>query len=172
MSHIVIVGPSASGKDFLRRYLQKQGYKFQPSYTTRKPRNGELDGRDYHFISDKQFKEMSDAQLFIEAQRFGDKQYGTTKEQFYETKERCVFIMSPAGLRTLSAPDRKRIYVIYLNPSDQSVRLQRMKERNMTEREIQVRVQADKEQFQGFCMEDLYGIDVVDPWFHPERLIG
>ena len=47
---LIICGPTASGKTFLRKRLEDKGFKCDVSYTSREPRPGEVDGVHYHFI--------------------------------------------------------------------------------------------------------------------------
>ncbi len=50
---IAIVGKAASGKDHLRKQMIKRGMKFGVSTTSRAPREGEIEGKDYHFVSEE-----------------------------------------------------------------------------------------------------------------------
>ena len=62
---IVLVGESASGKSSIEKYfVDNYGYKKITSYTTRQPRNGEVDGKDYHFITEEQFKKLKKQGFF------------------------------------------------------------------------------------------------------------
>jgi guanylate kinase len=64
---IVISGPTASGKSTLwRRLVQRPGVRFSVSATTRPPRPDEVDGRDYHFISQTEFDRRVAAGDFLE----------------------------------------------------------------------------------------------------------
>ena len=55
---IILVGKAASGKDHLRKRFESRGFKYSVSYTTRPPREGEIDGKDYFFITDEQAKKI------------------------------------------------------------------------------------------------------------------
>ena len=55
---ICLVGKSCSGKDTVARELVKLGYEKILTYTTRPQRPSELDGVDYHFITENEFKDM------------------------------------------------------------------------------------------------------------------
>lgn len=75
----VLSAPSGSGKstvsDLVRRRLPDLVYSV--SYTTRRPRPGEVDGADYNFISEERFREMVEGREFLEwAEVFG-RRYGT-----------------------------------------------------------------------------------------------
>jgi len=80
MPPLVLCGPSGVGKSTLLKKLLaefKDCFGFSISHTTRSPREGELDGREYHFVS----KEYMDAAIargdFIESAQFSGNTYGT-----------------------------------------------------------------------------------------------
>ena len=71
---IVISGPSGSGKTTLSKKLLEMfpEYTYSVSATTRQRRDGEIEGKDYYFLTDKQFKDMIQAGQFMEyAEVFG-----------------------------------------------------------------------------------------------------
>lgn len=76
---VVISAPSGTGKTSLcLRLLQTLSRISRSiSYTTRKPREGEVDGRDYHFIDEGTFDRMVQAEDFIEWAQVFDHRYGT-----------------------------------------------------------------------------------------------
>jgi guanylate kinase len=82
----VIAAPSGAGKTSLVRALMKREPKlaFSVSYTTRPRRTGEVEGRDYHFVSDEEFLEMAARGAFIEHAEVFGKHYGTSREQIEE----------------------------------------------------------------------------------------
>ncbi|KAG8346356.1 putative Guanylate kinase 50S ribosome binding GTPase [Trypanosoma vivax] len=66
---IVFVGPSGCGKSTLIQYLLRewpQHFEFSVSYTTRKPRRGEVDGVHYHFVTREKFLKMLSDDAFVE----------------------------------------------------------------------------------------------------------
>ncbi len=75
----VIAAPSGAGKTSLVKALmdREPGLRFSVSYTTRKPRPAEVDGRDYHFITTAGFEHMIAAGEFLEHARVFDNYYGT-----------------------------------------------------------------------------------------------
>ena len=56
MNKVILIGKAAAGKDHMRKVLEGRGFTYGTSYTTRPPREGEIDGRDYYFISEEDFK--------------------------------------------------------------------------------------------------------------------
>ncbi len=84
----VISGPSGSGKTTLSREVIKRlgNLQFSVSYTTRKPRKGEIDGKDYHFISEDIFKEMVEGDKFAEYALVHGNYYGTPLDEIDKAK--------------------------------------------------------------------------------------
>jgi guanylate kinase len=80
-SLFIVSAPSGAGKSSLVKALlaEVQGIGLSISNTTRQPRPGELDGRDYHFISQPDFEAMRDAQGFLEWAYVHGNYYGTSK---------------------------------------------------------------------------------------------
>lgn len=77
----VIAAPSGAGKTSLLRALMRRrpGLAFSVSCTTRKPRPGEHDGKDYHFIDREGFERLAKAGEFIEHANVFGNLYGTRK---------------------------------------------------------------------------------------------
>jgi guanylate kinase len=75
----VIAAPSGAGKTSLVKALMEREprLRFSVSYTTRKPRATEIDGRDYHFITTDRFQEMVERGEFLEHAQVFDHLYGT-----------------------------------------------------------------------------------------------
>jgi len=76
----VIAAPSGTGKTTLcRRILaEDEGLELSVSHTTRTPREGEVDGASYHFVDPKAFRELVDADAFLEHADYGGNAYGTS----------------------------------------------------------------------------------------------
>jgi guanylate kinase len=79
----VITGPSGVGKGTLIRELLERidGLEVSVSATTRSPRPGEEDGRDYHFLSAEEFARRADANEFLEHAAYSGHRYGTLRSE-------------------------------------------------------------------------------------------
>ena len=77
----IVCAPSGAGKTTLVDALLKadSGIRLSVSYTTRQPRAGEVDGREYHFVSQEKFQEMSAAGAFLESALVHGNYYGTSQ---------------------------------------------------------------------------------------------
>ncbi len=79
---LVVSGPSGSGKTTLCRRLADEGEAhYSISCTTRSPRPGETDGRDYHFLTREKFLEKREAGEFLESAEVHGNLYGTLKSE-------------------------------------------------------------------------------------------
>jgi guanylate kinase len=78
----IVSAPSGTGKtSILKRVInQVEQLEFSVSHTTRLPRKGEQDGRDYHFVSRQVFERMIDENAFLEWATVHDNYYGTALE--------------------------------------------------------------------------------------------
>ena len=81
-SLVVVSGFSGAGKGTLMKNLlaKYNNYALSISCTTRKPREGELDGREYFFKTKEEFEEMISKDELVEYARYVDNYYGTPKE--------------------------------------------------------------------------------------------
>ena len=92
---LVISSPSGAGKTTLARRLAAEfDLRFSVSYTTRSPRPGEIEGKDYCFVSNQRFDEMVAAGEFAEWALVHGNRYGTsiaTVQQSMESGTDCLF---------------------------------------------------------------------------------
>ena len=80
-SLLVISGFSGVGKGTVaKKLVEKYGYSLSISATTRQPREGEVDGREYFFKTVDDFKNLIDYNGFIEYARYVDNYYGTPRK--------------------------------------------------------------------------------------------
>jgi guanylate kinase len=78
---IILSGPSGSGKDTILCELAKResDIKISISMTTRKPRDWEVDGKNYYFVEEKYFKRKLESEQILEFAQYGTNYYGTPK---------------------------------------------------------------------------------------------
>ncbi len=78
---IILSGPSGSGKDTILYELAKRerDIKISISMTTRKPRNWEVDGKNYYFVEEGYFKRKLESDQILEYAQYGSNFYGTPK---------------------------------------------------------------------------------------------
>lgn len=150
---IIICGKAGSGKDTLLKKLNED-YHRVVSTTTRPPREGEVDGKDYHFISVKDFHKKVKEGKFLEYSLFNDWWYGTQISDFEEDKIN-VFIANPDGIRTLLEKENFQVKIYYLIVSKKTRLLRQLnREKNPNVDEIIRRYQADEKDFDPYLKEN------------------
>ena len=148
---IILVGKAASGKDNLRKRFESRGFKYAVSYTTRPPREGEVDGKDYIFISDDEAKVLIESGFFYEYVIFNGWVYGTSVTQFHTDD---LFIMTPAGISHIKPEDRVSSFIIYIDIY-LFIRKKRLADRMMPGDTLTRRIEADELDFMEFNDYDL-----------------
>jgi len=153
MKRIILVGRGTSGKDYLRKRFETKGFKYQISYTTRPPREGEVDGVDCFFITQEKADEMTQKGEWKHLIYFNNWGYGTTKEQFYS--DDCpIFLFTPEAIELISEEDMKTSFIIYLDPPSRIIK-KRLSERKMPGDTAERRYKADVKQFKNFNTYDM-----------------
>ena len=91
----VISAPSGTGKTTILKKVMARlsGLVFSVSLTTRAPRPGERDGREYHFVSHADFEAMLDGDQFLEWASVHDNYYGTSRQAVAEELQRGLDVI-------------------------------------------------------------------------------
>ena len=148
----IISGPSGVGKStVLKALFQKRGnLYFSVSATTRGPREGEVDGVHYHFLSRETFKEWIEQDQFLEYAEFVENSYGTPKKYVYEAMEagRDVILDIEVQGAVLVKEKMPEVVRIYLAPPSWEELERRLRARGTDDEEtIQKRLRRAKEEF-------------------------
>jgi guanylate kinase len=125
-SIIVISAPSGSGKTTLVKRLLAAlpGLGFSVSYTTRPPRHGEKDGRDYYFVNRREFRRMIANQEFLEWAEIVGHLYGTATKQLraaQDVGEDILLDIDVQGHEQLRRKLPEAVSVFILPPSYQEL---------------------------------------------------
>lgn len=105
-SIIVLVGPSASGKNYFGELLNKEGVLNFVSDTTRPMRAGEVDGNDYNFISEQKFAGNLADGKYIQHNPVGVFNYGVNKCEVLsklDQSDSCLIVVAPQGVGQIKA---------------------------------------------------------------------
>jgi guanylate kinase len=126
----VITGPSGVGKGTLIGELLRRvpDLELSISATTRQPREGEVDGRDYHFLAAEQFEQRIEAKDFLEFATYSGNLYGTLRsevERRLSAGRSVVLEIEVQGARQVRAAMRESVQV-FIAPPDPSVLRQRL----------------------------------------------
>jgi guanylate kinase len=123
----VITGPSGVGKGTLiARLLERvPGLELSVSATTREPREGEVDGRDYHFLTPEEFDRRIEAEDFLEFATYSGHRYGTLRSEVSDriaAGRSVVLEIEVQGARQVRAAMRESIQVFIAPPDPASLR--------------------------------------------------
>ncbi len=121
---VVVMGPTGSGKGTLIKHILEEipTIEHTISVTTRKPRDNEVDGREYYFWSDSKFKDKVKAGDFLEWAEFAGFKYGTLKSEIIpRLKSNKVVIMEidlQGVEQLLKLIPRNNITLVYIDAGD------------------------------------------------------
>ena len=137
----ILSSPSGAGKTTVSRMLLRQDPRLRMSVsaTTRAPRPGEVDGRDYHFVDQQQFDRMAEGGEFLEwAHVFGNS-YGTPKAEvkagIKEGKD-YLFDIDWQGTQQLYQKMQADVVRVFLLPPSIDELRRRLKARNTDSAEV------------------------------------
>ena len=117
----VLSSPSGAGKTTLTKKLAEHntGFAISISYTTRKPRPNEINGKDYHFISTEKFKSLIKENNFYEYANIFDNYYGTLKKtviKLLSEEKDVLFDIDWQGTQQLKKIKDLSIVTIFILP--------------------------------------------------------
>jgi guanylate kinase len=129
----VITGPSGVGKGTLIAKLLERvsDLELSVSATTRDPRGGEVDGRDYHFLSPDEFDRRIEREDFLEFATYSGNRYGTLRSEVrkrLDAGHSVVLEIEVQGARQVRAAMRESIQV-FIAPPDPGVLRERLESR-------------------------------------------
>lgn len=150
---IIFSAPSGAGKSTIVQHLMKQGLglEFSISATSRKPRDGEKEGKEYYFISPEEFRRRIEENAFIEWEEVYPGQfYGTLRrelERIWDRGRHAIFDIDVAGGMNLKKIYGERACSIFIQPPSIKVLENRLRSRG-TESETSLRKRIEKAIFE------------------------
>jgi guanylate kinase len=177
---LILSSPSGAGKTTLtRRLLDKMpDLRFSVSHTTRAPRKGEVDGKDYHFIRRDDFIKKISAGEFVEWAEVHGNLYGTSRAEIARaTDDRTcsglIFDIDYQGARQIRATVPEVVGVFILPPSMEEL-LTRLRGRaSETEEVVQRRFAVARTEIEHYALFDYVVVnrDVDDAFVHLTSII-
>ena len=118
----IVSAPSGAGKSslinaLLARFNNNDDLRLSVSHTTRAPRPGEVDHVSYHFVSEKEFKQLIERNAFYEYAKVFDHYYGTSREiveEWLNNGKDVLFDIDWQGARQLRTqnPQARSIFIV------------------------------------------------------------
>ncbi|KAJ2750993.1 guanylate kinase, partial [Coemansia nantahalensis] len=124
---------------------------FSVSNTTRNPRAGEVNGKDYHFVSREQFLEAVARSEFIEHAEFSGNMYGTTVRAVKDVAEAgktCILDIDVQGVKSVKDTDLGARFVFVAPPSEEELERRLRSRGTDDEASILKRLQAAKSELE------------------------
>lgn len=131
---IVLSSPSGAGKTTLvKKISKKKKFQISISYTTRIPRDNEVNGSDYYFIKKSEFKELIDKDELLEYAEVFDNFYGSSKskvQNFIKNKKNVLFDIDWQGTQQIRKKiDKKNLITFFILPPSKKTLINRLSER-------------------------------------------
>ena len=143
---ITITGPSGSGKTTIANFFNANFGEKLVSFTTRKPRECEIDGEDYYFITKEQALELK--KDCIEYTIYNDNYYGYLRNEFDEKSkdsQDVLAVVDTNGFKAFNSEFEKEIVPIFLIPTYNKIK-ENLENRNDPKEDIEARLSLyDKE---------------------------
>ena len=138
---VVLSSPSGAGKTTLVKLLSKRkGFVTSVSHTTRTPRSDEVDGKDYHFISNERFVKMINDKEFLEFAKVFKNFYGTTKSNIFQELNKgnnVIFDIDWQGTnQIISQKFKNRLLTFFILPPSKEELFKRLTNRDMRDKLI------------------------------------
>ena len=170
----IVSGPSGAGKTTLinkvREQLDPIGIRlyFSVSHTTRKPRTGEVEGKNYYFVSHEKFSSMVEHGEFLEWAHVHEQRYGTSKDEVVSRLKRgedVILDIDYQGAKQI-AEDRdlkERKLNVFIFPPSLDVLEKRLRDRGLnTDEEIDTRLRKALDEIDAGKRKDFYDYIIIN----------
>lgn len=172
---LIISGPSGVGKTTITRGVERSisGAVFSVSCTTRPRTGADVEGVDYHFITDEEFEEKRSSRQFLETADIYGKKYGTPKawaEEHLRRGRLVILEIDVEGARQVKAKI-PGAFAIFVLPPTEGVLLERLRARKREDEAIiQRRFAAAKQEMASARASGVYDVFLVND--HADESIG
>lgn len=165
---VVLSGPSGAGKSTLLKRLlgEYEGvFGFSVSHTTRNPRPGEENGKDYHFVTKEVMQQGIGAGDFIENAEFSGNMYGTSKAAVQDVQAKnliCILDIDMQGVKNIKKTDLNPIYISVQAPSVDILEKRLRDRQTETEESLQKRLDAARTDMEISKEPGLFDIVIIN----------
>lgn len=155
----VVSAPSGAGKTSLCRAATTslENMTHSVSYATRKPRLGEIDGRDYHFVTSERFEEMVQAGDFAEWAEVHSHLYGTSRRVLDDMITKGIDVIldiDTQGAKQIKKKYEAAVYIFIMPPSFDILEERLRNRKSDQEDEIKKRMRRAREEIRDYTMYD------------------
>jgi len=138
---VILSSPSGAGKTTLVNLLSHQdNYEVSISHTTRKPRHGERQNKDYYFVDDKEFKRLINNQEFLEYAKVFNNFYGTTRTPVIDNLNKGKNVLFDIDWQGADQIKNKRLdyklITFFILPPSKEILFERLSNRDMKDKLI------------------------------------
>lgn len=143
-AHLVLTGPSGSGKSTIIKHIMSRfPFDFSISHTTRDPREGEVDGRDYFFVTREKFESMARRQELLEYVEYNHNYYGTSVSQLKDPSKTVLLDLEYDGV-VYCKKNCPNFVIMYID-CDRDVACERLRKRmSGNKKEVEERMELYK----------------------------
>lgn len=165
---LVVSGPSGSGKSTLVKKLMKEytnRFGFSVSHTTRKPRDGEIDGKDYYFCDRVAMEKAITREEFLEYAEYANNLYGTSKKAVQDVIQQgkiCILDVDTQGVLNVKKTNMDCYYLFIKPPSMEELEKRLRARKTETEESLQRRLNIAKSDMEYAEKPDSYDYILVN----------
>ena len=159
---IIISGPSGVGKETIRKKMNFTNYIYSISSTTREPRNGEINGEHYNFLTLKEFEEKIKNNEMLEYAKFVNNYYGTEKkvvDEFLNHGKNVLLEIECQGALQVIKKMPEAISIFILPPSIEELENRLIKRNTESMDIIKQRIEKAQEEM---MLKNLYKFNVIN----------
>ena len=138
---VILSSPSGAGKTSLVKEISsKNNYSISVSHTTRKPRANEIDGVDYYFVKQEEFKELIIKKKFLEYAKVFNNYYGSSKDfviKNLKKEKNVLFDIDWQGTEKIKKQKLKfKLITFFILPPSRKILFKRLSNRDMKDKLI------------------------------------
>ena len=138
---VILSSPSGAGKTTLvKKIAEENSFNISISHTTRKPRTDEIDGQDYFFVSQEEFKNLVKNDEFLEYAKVFENYYGSSKSWVIESLDKgrnVIFDIDWQGTEQIKNQKLNyKLITFFILPPSKSELFKRLKNRDMKDKNI------------------------------------
>jgi len=135
---VILSSPSGAGKTSLVKEISsKSNFSISISHTTRKPRSSEIDGADYYFVKQEEFKELISKKKFLEYAKVFNNYYGSSEDIIFKKLDKgqnVIFDIDWQGTEQIKQKQLKyKLITIFILPPSRKELFNRLLNRDLND---------------------------------------